>query len=167
MWSKIKNRRRHGTTSPLDLLWRRRSPASSTVFAQSLLQRDYFNPRLGVAFDRGGFVVEDVEDGVQLGDRQQITDPLGRVQELQIAARAPDGRVAADDLAQTAAVHIRHVRQIQQQFGLAAFDQLVNLALQLDVAFAEKNFAFNVEYGYVTAFALCNSHTRPPNSLGC
>src|SRR5215510_4946495 len=135
MWSKIKNRRRHGTTSPRDRLWRRRSPASSTVFAQSLLQRDYFNWRSGVALDRGGFVVENVEDGMQFGDRQQITDALGRVQELQIAARAPDGRVAADDLAQTAAVHVRHVGQIQQQFSLAAFNQFIDLALQLDVTF--------------------------------
>src|SRR5882672_7529317 len=128
--------------------------------------RDYLNPRSGVAFDRRGLVFEDLEDGDQFGDRQQIADALGRVQELQIAAGPLNGRVAADDLAQTAAVHIWHAGQIQQQFCLAAFDQLIDFALQLDVALAEKNLAFNVENSYVAALALCNSHTRPPIRFG-
>src|SRR5262249_32394221 len=129
------------------------------------LKLDYLNQRSGVAFDRGGLVFKDFEDGDQFGDRQQVADALGCVKKLQIAARSLDGRIAADDLAQTAAVHIRHVGQIQQQFSLAAFNQFIDLALQLDVTFAEKNFAFNVENGHVAALALCNCHTRPPNMV--
>src|SRR5215475_1432879 len=143
------------------------SPAAA--LSRILYGRDYrgiVNPRSGVAFDRIGFVIMDLKDGDQLGDRQQIADALGRVQELQIAARPLDGRVAANDLAETAAVHIWHAGQIQQQFGLAAFDQLIDFALQLDVAFAEKDFAFNIENSYVAASALCNGHTRPPIRFG-
>ena len=36
--------------------------------------------------DCGGFVVLHVEDGVELGDLQQVVDLLGQVQQLQLAA---------------------------------------------------------------------------------
>src|SRR5262249_57451868 len=68
----IENRRRHGTTPPPETIQRRRSPASSTVVAWSGLTRDYLNRRSGVAFDRGGLVFKDFEDGDQFGDRQQV-----------------------------------------------------------------------------------------------
>ena len=46
-----------------------------------------------------GFVFFDVENGVQLGDLEQVVDLLGEVQQLKIAALVADGGERADQLA--------------------------------------------------------------------
>ena len=47
-------------------------------------------------FDGRGFVVFHVEDGVELGDLEQIVDLLGEVQELQFATLVLGGGEGAD-----------------------------------------------------------------------
>ncbi len=47
---------------------------------------------------RLGFVVEDFEDGVQLGDLKQVANPCGWTQKFQLAAMVGDGREGRDQL---------------------------------------------------------------------
>src|SRR5215469_18336258 len=56
-------------------------------------------------FDRCRLVVLHVEDGVQLGDLQQVMDLLGQVQQLQFPALVADGSVGADQLADPRTVY--------------------------------------------------------------
>src|SRR6185369_16788740 len=85
-----------------------------------------------------------------------------RVEKLEFAVCSLDGSVAAHDLTQAAAVHVRYVGQVEQQLSLLALDQLVDLALQLDIALTEENIAFHIKNRDVSDLPLCNRHTGLP-----
>src|ERR1700694_1274724 len=53
---------------------------------------------LGEGGDGGGLVVLDVEDGVELGDLEEVVDLLGQVEELELAACILDGGERGDHL---------------------------------------------------------------------
>src|SRR5665213_384682 len=72
------------------------------------------NARLFVRGDGFRFVIVNVEDGVELGDLQQVLDLLGELQQLEGAAGIFDGRQGADKLANTGAVDVIDVRQIEK-----------------------------------------------------
>jgi hypothetical protein len=69
--------------------WLRQSPIPYTSFLNSLLER----------FHGGRFVVFYVENGVQLGDLQQVVDLLGQVEQFQFAALVFDRGESADQFA--------------------------------------------------------------------
>ena len=48
--------------------------------------------------DGGGFVVPDVEDGVELCDLEEVVDLLREVEKLELAAGVFDGGEGADQL---------------------------------------------------------------------
>src|SRR5580658_8558957 len=54
----------------------------------------------------GEFVVFDVEDGVELGDVEDVLDFLGEVEEFEFAAGVADGGGAADELSDAGAVDV-------------------------------------------------------------
>jgi hypothetical protein len=60
-----------------------------------------------------GFVVFHVEDGVELGNLQQIVNFLGEVQQLQLAALVLGGGERADEFADAGAVDLIHVAEVQ------------------------------------------------------
>src|SRR5215472_5063219 len=60
-------------------------------------------------FDRLALVVLDVEDGVELGDLEQVVNFLGEVEQLELAALVANGSERADQLADTGAVDVGHV----------------------------------------------------------
>ena len=99
-------------------------------------RRRTVTPPLGLrkAGDRLGFAVVALEDRQQLGDRQQILDPLGHVQQLQRSAVLHHRRVRLDDLAEPGAVHIGHVAEVEQDFLPALLHEALHLVLQHDVA---------------------------------
>src|SRR5687768_15326024 len=61
---------------------------------------------LGELLQRVLLGFERVEDGQQLGDRQQIVQTLGEVQELHAAACFRYRRIGADELAKAGAIHV-------------------------------------------------------------
>src|SRR5262245_43288362 len=85
---------------------------------------------LVVALYRVRFGLERVEHGQQLGDRQQVFDALGQVEQLQAASRTADRRERADDFAQTGAINVRNGFQVEQELLLAGSQQTVDLFLQ-------------------------------------
>src|SRR5665213_2010204 len=72
------------------------------------------NASLLVGGDGFRFIVENVEDGVELGDLQQVLDLLGQLQQLEGAAGVLDRRQGADQLADAGAVDVIDVRQIEE-----------------------------------------------------
>src|SRR6185369_4378346 len=52
------------------------------------------------------FVVSYVEDGVKLGDLEQVVNLFGEVQELQFAALVPDRGIGANEFANAGAIDI-------------------------------------------------------------
>src|SRR5262249_2163932 len=116
----------------------------SAIFLSSLAPRKQLQSVLGKTFHRCSFIVVNFEDCNEFGDCEQIVDSFGSIEQLQFAAGAFDRRIAANDFAKPAAIHIRHIGKINQQLGLIALDQFVYFTLQLDVAFAEQNLALNI-----------------------
>ena len=70
--------------------------------------------RLLEGADCGGLVVPDVEDGVELGDLEEVVDLLGEVEKLEFAAGIFDRGEGADELADARAVDVADVFQVEQ-----------------------------------------------------
>src|ERR1022692_4271253 len=64
------------------------------------------------------FVFLDIEDGVKLGDLQQVVNFLSEVEELEFAALVLGRGESADQLADTRAVDIVYVAEVEQDFFL-------------------------------------------------
>jgi len=64
-------------------------------------------------------VVESIEDGQQLCDRQQVLDLLRQAEELEIAALFLHGREAGHQLTDTAGVDITDAPEVEQYLVLA------------------------------------------------
>src|SRR5260370_11271861 len=77
-------------------------------------------------FDRGSFVVFHVEDGVKLGDLQQVVHLLGEVQQLEFATLILGRGEGADQLADSRAVNIVDVLQIQDNLFVAFAQHLAH-----------------------------------------
>src|ERR1035437_1980468 len=116
--------RRRGTMRPTRVRrprrrWTSRSKLSETQeTAAGLIRRPFLLMRNGFALFEGadgrGFVVPDVEDGVELGDLEQVVDLLGEVEQLEFAARIPDRGEGADQFADAGAIDVADAFQVQQ-----------------------------------------------------
>ena len=93
--------------------------------------------------------IERFEHGQQLGDRQQIGDALGQVEQFHAAALTADGGVGADDLAESGAIDVRHIGQIQHDLLVALVDEAVDLVFEQLVALAKRDLALQVEHYHV------------------
>src|SRR5574340_918951 len=91
------------------------------------------------AAEGGSFVRMYVENGIELGDLQQVVDFLGEVQELELAAAILDGGVSADEFADPRAVNVIHVGQIQQNVQAPFLEQRVERLAQERAAVAERD----------------------------
>ncbi len=95
----------------------------------------------GEALDAFGLRLEALEDGQQLGDREQILDALRRVEQLERAAALLQRRVSLHDLAEPRAIHIGHIAEIQQHLRVPLLHQAPHLVLEHGVAaIAERHF---------------------------
>jgi|SRR5271157_1881946 len=90
------------------------------------------------------FVVLDLEDGVELGDLQQVVNVLAEVHQLEMPALVAQRGVAAHELADAGAVDVADGREIQQDVDVVLACQLANDVAQDAGAFAQSQFADNV-----------------------
>jgi len=109
------------------------------------------------------FYFVDLKNRDEFRNGQQVTDSFGCIKQLKLAASSSHSGITANDLTQSTAVHIRDICQVQEKFGLLALDQLIDLALQLDVALTQKNLAIDVEDNDIAALSLRYRHTGSPN----
>ena len=97
--------------------------------------------------DGAGFVVVDVEDGVELGQLQHVLHLLGQAQQLQGGALILGGGVGAYQFAQPRAIDVVHVAQIEQDVLLSLADQVANGLAQLHTALAQGDPPAEVQNG--------------------
>src|SRR6185503_13330125 len=89
------------------------------------------------------------EHGEQLGDREQIGDALGQVEQLEAAALSAHRGVGADHFAQARAVDVRDFGQVEHNLLVTLVDEAVDLVLEQFVAFAQGDLPFQVEHHHV------------------
>src|ERR1700687_161049 len=93
--------------------------------------------RLRKTSKRGALVRKHIKYGIELGDLKKIADFLRQVQQFQVPALIFHRREPADQLADSRAVNVVHVSQIQQnQFSLIR-QQLPNRLSQQSAAISE------------------------------
>ena len=68
----------------------------------------------------------DVEDGVELGNVEDVVDFLGEVEEFEFAAGVADCGEAADEFAHAGAVEIVDVGEVEDDFLLAMGDEIAD-----------------------------------------
>src|SRR5713101_2727536 len=95
-----------------------------------------------------GFVVFDVEDGVELGDLEQVVDLLGELEQLQLATLVADGGKRAHQLADSRAVNVGDVAEIQQDPLIAFTNQIAHRIAQHNAAFSERNASAQVYHSH-------------------
>jgi hypothetical protein len=109
-------------------------------------------------FYRGEFVVFDVEDGVELGDVEDVLNFLGEAEEFEFATGVADGGVAADQFADAGGVDVIDIGKIEDDFLFAFGDELVDGIAELSGFVAEGDASVNVDDGDVADFARGDGH---------
>jgi len=104
-------------------------------------------------FYRSKFVVFDVEDGVELGDVEDVLDFLGEVEELEFAAGVADGGVAADQFTDAGAVDVVDAGEVKDDFLFALGDEMVDGVAEVADLVAQNDASGDVEDGDVSDFA--------------
>src|ERR1700674_1415762 len=103
---------------------------------------------------RSAFVSKHIKHRIQLGDLKKIADFLRQVQQLQVPALILHRRVPADQLADSRAVDVVHVSQVQQnQFSLI-LQQSPNRLSQQSAAVAEDDATTQIHDGYLPGISM-------------
>jgi len=81
-----------------------------------------FGEEVVEGFYGGELVVLNVEDGVELGDVENVVNFLGKAQEFEFATRVPNGRVATHQFAHAGGIDVIDLGEVQDNFFLARGD---------------------------------------------
>jgi hypothetical protein len=99
------------------------------------------------SLDRGGFVVFYIENSVELGDLKQVVHLFGEVQQFEFATLILGSGEGADQLADSGAVDIVDLAEVQDNLLITFGEQVSNGVAQSDAAFAEGDAAAAVHNG--------------------
>jgi hypothetical protein len=105
-----------------------------------------------------------LEHREQLGNGQQIGDPLRQAQELEAAPLTADRRERSNNLSQAGAVDVRNVREIQDELLSTLQHEAVDLVLQSLVTLAKGHLPLEVQDSHVTGGSFLDLH-RSSNEL--
>jgi len=100
------------------------------------------------------------EDGVELGDLEQVMDSFGEAEELELALLAGDRGVAIDEFADAGAIDIADLAQVEEELLIASGDEVANGIAEKRRAFPEGDTADGIDYGNVTHLAGCETSTH-------
>src|SRR5262245_6985508 len=81
------------------------------------------------AGDRLSLLVVALEHRQQLGEDQQVLQPLGDAQQLQLPIEVTRCRVDLHELTEARAVHVRDVAEVEQQLAIPLLKQALDLVL--------------------------------------
>jgi hypothetical protein len=112
-----------------------------------------FREEIVEGFDGVEFVVFDVEDGVELGDVEDVVDLFGEIEELELTSRVADGGEAADEFADARAIDIVDAGEIEDDFFFILLDEVADGIAEIVDFVAEDDAALNIEDGDVGYFA--------------
>src|ERR1700739_3670661 len=115
--------------------------------------------------DGAGFGVVDVEDGVELCELQNVLDLAGQVEQLESSTLILGCGVGANEFAQSRAIDIVHVAQIQQDVFRAFADQVANGLAQLHTALAQSDPPAKVQDGDAVQFTGSDSKCHGSSSF--
>src|SRR5215468_10515439 len=113
----------------------------------------------------GRFVVFYVENGVQLGNLQQVVNFLGEVEQLEFAALVFHGGVGADQLADARAVDVIDVTQVEKDLLVAFAKQVAHGIAQNYAAFTEGDAAAAIHDGDAIDLTSAGLHAHWEASL--
>jgi hypothetical protein len=99
------------------------------------------------------FVVADIEDGVKLGDIEDVVNLFAEIEEFEFAAGVADGGEAADEFADAGAVDVIDVGEVENDFRLAASQKIADGGAERVGFVAEDDAATDVEQDDVIDFA--------------
>jgi hypothetical protein len=103
---------------------------------------------------RGALVGKDIKHRVQLGDLKKIPNFLRQVQQLQIPALIFHRRKPADQLADSRAVDVVHVSEIQKNHFPLIIQQSPDRLSQKSAAVSERNPSAQVHNGDLPGIAM-------------
>src|SRR5512140_2582258 len=101
--------------------------------------------KLPEGLDGRGFVVFHVEHGVELGDLEQVVNLFREFQELQFPALVLHRGVGADEFADTRAVDVIYVTEVEKNLLLSLAKQLFYDVAENDAAFDESDSAAAID----------------------
>ena len=107
-------------------------------------------------------VVLYVENGVELGDVQDVVNLLGEIEEFELAPGVADGGKAADQFADAGGIDVIDVSEVEDDFLLAIADELADGIAQLSGFVAEGDASIHVDDGNVADFARSDVHGSGP-----
>jgi hypothetical protein len=113
--------------------------------AGTLLREGFRQTAGGIARDCFGFTVERVENGNELGDRQQVVIPRAYVKQLEPAASLRERGIARDQLPESAAIDVRHGRQIHDHARAPLQHEALALVLEQLCPFVDCQLPAQVE----------------------
>ena len=119
-----------------------------------------FGEEVVEGFYGGEFVFFDVEDGVELGDLEDVANFFGEAEEFEFAAGVANGGEAADKFADAGGIDVIDVSEIEHDFFLAFGDELADGVAELTGFVAEGDASGDVDDGDVADFAGGNGHGR-------
>src|SRR5882724_13095167 len=90
------------------------------------------------------FVVLDIEDGIELGDLQQVVDLLGQVEQFEFAVFAPHCGKRAHQFPDAGAVNVGDVAQVKQDFFVSFADQVADGVSQYHAALTQSDAAAHI-----------------------
>jgi hypothetical protein len=103
-------------------------------------------------------VVFDIEDGVELGDVEDVVDFFGEGEELEFAAGVADGGEAADEFADAGGVDVIDAGEVENDFLFVGGDELADGVAEFTGFVAEGDAAVEVNDGDVGDFAGSDDH---------
>jgi len=99
------------------------------------------------------FIVFDVEDGVELGDVEDIVNFLGEVEELEFSASVAHAGITADKSSDAGRVDVVDAGEIEDDFLFVLRDEVFDSVAEDFDFVAENDAAAHVENGDVRDFA--------------
>ena len=111
-------------------------------------------------FYGGEFVVFDVEDGVELGDVEDVLHFFAEAVEFEFAAGVADGGVAADQFADAGGVDVIDVGEVEDDLLFAGGDEFADGVAEQAGFVAEGDAAVEIEDGDVADFAGGDGHRK-------
>ncbi len=152
-----------------------RGPSTTQVLALSAqalvplrmtdVRENLFGEEVVEGFYGGEFVVFDVEDGVELGDMEDVLNFFGEAEEFEFAAGVADGGVAADQFSDAGGVDVVDLSKIEDDFFLARIDELVDGVAEFSGFVAERDASVDVDDGDVADFAGGDGHGGSPDCI--
>ena len=126
-------------------------------------KRILFGEEVVEGFYGGEFVVFDVENGIELGDVQDVANFLGEVKEFEFATSVARGGEGADQFSHARAVEIVDAGEVEDDFLFAIGEQVADGSAEIADFGAEDETAVDVEDGDVGNFAGVNLQRHDPH----